>query len=490
MASNQDNRPFVGSQLRQLRKERGISQARLAELLGLSASYVNQIEHDGRPLTISVLEKITDTFGVDPTFFSHQDSTRLVAEMQDVTLDSELLPNPVDVTELAEMVKNHPTLARAFVDMHSRYRNVADKLSLLTEERMQGSAIMSITPRGELFGRASGPEAFSMPHEEVRDYFYARQNYVDVLDVQAEMLATALNIGEQQIHHTEQIIADRLQNNHGVTVTYSRDLGDTQHRLDTARRVLYVSSKMRPGQIAFRLATELAYLEAGETIDSLVELGYFQSEESRALARRGLATYWAAALLLPYKQFHAAAETSRYDLEFLMREYGVGYETVCHRLSTLQRPSLRGIPWTFVRVDRAGNMSKRQSASGLHLSNSGGTCPLWNVYETFSYPGKIMRQIAQMPDGRTYLWIARTVNHHRAAWGQPGKMFAIGLGCELRHAGRTVYSDGLDLKDTQAAVPIGSGCRLCPRDNCPQRAFPPIHRALAIDPHRSSVSPY
>ena len=136
MASNQDNRPFVGSQLRQLRKERGISQARLAELLGLSASYVNQIEHDGRPLTISVLEKITDTFGVDPTFFSHQD----------VTLDSELLPNPVDVTELAEMVKNHPTLARAFVDMHSRYRNVADKLSLLTEERMQGSAIMSITP--------------------------------------------------------------------------------------------------------------------------------------------------------------------------------------------------------------------------------------------------------------------------------------------------------------------------------------------------------
>lgn len=483
-------RPFVGSRLRQLRKERGISQARLAEILDLSASYVNQIEHDGRPLTAAVLERITAAFGIDPTFFADQDSTRLLAEIQDVTLDPEISPTPADVTELAALVKNHPDLARAFVDLHSRYRNVADTLSLLTEERVQGSAILSITPKGELFGRASGPEAFSMPHDEVRDFFYARQNYIDVLDVAAEKLASKINIGANQIHHTEQIIAERLQQVHQVQVIYSRDLGDTQHKFDPKRKTLHVSAKMRPGQIAFRLATELAFLEAGTTIDSLVELGHFQSEESRALARRGLASYYAAALLLPYRQFHSSAEESRYDLEFLMREYGVGYETVCHRLSSLQRPSLRGVPWTFVRVDRAGNMSKRQSATGLHLSNSGGTCPLWNVYETFSYPGKIMRQIAQMPDGRTYLWIARTVNHHRAAWGQPGKMFAIGLGCELRHADRTVYSDGLDLEDTSAAVPIGSGCRLCPRDNCPQRAFPPIHRSLEIDPHRSSVSPY
>ncbi|RAV32447.1 acetate metabolism transcriptional regulator RamB [Corynebacterium heidelbergense] len=486
----QEDRPFVGSRLRQLRKERDISQARLAQTLGLSASYINQIEHDSRPLTLSVLTKITDAFGVDATFFAREDSTRLLAEVQDVVLDKEICPTPVDLTELAELVRNHPTLARAMVDMHSRYRNVSDKLSLATEERIQGSAVLSITPRGELFGRASGPEAFSMPHEEVRDYFYARQNYVDILDVQAERLSEHIGIAKLQIPFTEQIIVDRLKKSHNITVTYSRDLGDTQHQFIPERRELFVSAKMRPGQIAFRLASELAHLEAGDTITSLVELGHFTSQASRTLATRGLASYWAAALLLPYRTFHASAEESRYDLEFLMREYGVGYETVCHRLSTLQRPSLRGIPWTFVRVDRAGNMSKRQSASGLHLSNSGGTCPLWNVYETFSYPGKIMRQMAQMPDGRTYLWIARTVNHHRAAWGQPGKMFAIGLGCEMRHAERTVYSDGLNIHDASAATPIGSGCRLCPRDRCPQRAFPPIHRAVEIDAHRSAVTPY
>lgn len=488
--SSPEQRTFVGSRLRQLRKERDISQAQLAKTLNLSASYVNQIEHDVRPLTLKVLERITKAFGVDATFFSAEDHTRLLAELQDVVMDREICPTPVDVTELAALVRNHPTVARSMVDMHSRYRNVSDKLTLATEERIQGSAVMSITPRGEVFGRASGPEAFSMPHEEVRDYFYSRQNYVDVLDVQAEKLSNTLNLGNLQIHHTEDILAERLKTKHGVSVKYSPQMGDTQHQFNPDTRQLFVSSKMRPGQIAFRLATELAYLEAGDTIASLVELGHFTSESSQLLASRGLATYWAAALLLPYGHFHASAEESRYDLEFLMRDYGVGYETVCHRLSTLQRPSQRGIPWTFVRVDRAGNMSKRQSATGLHLSNSGGTCPLWNVYETFSYPGKIMRQMAQMPDGRTYLWIARTVNHHRAAWGQPGKMFAIGLGCELRQASRTVYSDGLDLNDLTAATPIGSGCRMCPRTHCPQRAFPPIDRPIDVDAHRSSVSPY
>lgn len=172
--------------------------------------------------------------------------------------------------------------------------------------------------------------------------------------------------------------------------------------------------------------------------------------------------------------------------------YSVSYETIAHRLSTLQRPSMRGVPFTFVRVDRAGNMSKRQSATGFHFSSSGGTCPLWNVYETFANPGKILVQIAQMPDGRNYLWVARTVELRAARYGQPGKTFAIGLGCELRHAHRLVYSEGLDLSGdpNTAATPIGAGCRVCERDNCPQRAFPALGRALDLDEHRSTVSPY
>ena len=209
-----------------------------------------------------------------------------------------------------------------------------------------------------------------------------------------------------------------------------------------------------------------------------------------ALARIGLANYFAGALLMPYTAFLRAAEEEGYDIERLGQRFGVGFEAVCHRLSMLQRPQARGIPFIFIRVDRAGNISKRQSATHFHFSRIGGTCPLWNVYEAFAQPGRIVTQLARMPDGRTYLWVARTVQHGGGAWGAPGKLHAVALGCDIEHAPRWVYSKGLNLADPAAAVPIGMGCKVCERTSCPQRAFPPVGRAIAVDERRSSLAPY
>src|ERR1044072_7171990 len=201
-----------------------------------------------------------------------------------------------------------------------------------------------------------------------------------------------------------------------------------------------MGAHLSSGQQVFKMAAELAYLEFGGLIDKLVDEGKFTSDECTTLARLGLANYFAAATVLPYGQFHEVAENFRYDIERLSAYYSVSYETICHRLSTLQRPSMRGVPFSFVRVDRAGNMSKRQSATGFHFSSSGGTCPLWNVYETFASPGKIGVQIAEMPDGRAYLWVARTVERRAHRYGQPGKTLAIGVGSGVRHAQGLVYS--------------------------------------------------
>ena len=98
---------FVGSRVRQLRSERGFSQAALAQMLEISPSYLNQIEHDVRPLTVAVLLRITEVFGVDATFFASQDDTRLVAELREVTMDRDL-DIDVDPPEVAEMVSAHP----------------------------------------------------------------------------------------------------------------------------------------------------------------------------------------------------------------------------------------------------------------------------------------------------------------------------------------------------------------------------------------------
>ncbi len=463
---------FVGARLRQLRTERGMSQAALAKTLEISASYLNQIEHDVRPLTVPVLLRITEVFGVDTSFFSSQDDTRLIAELREVALDQEI-GFDADPQELAEMVSAHPSLARAVVNMHRRYRNTTAQLAAATEDR---------------YSDGSGSGSITMPHEEVRDYFYQRQNYLHELDTAAEDLTARMRFHRGDVAGE---IAKRLQNVHDVQIVQRIDLGEgVLHRYDPDARVLEISPHLSGGQKVFKFAAELAYLEYGDLIESLVDEGSFTSESSRSLAKLGLANYFAAATVLPYGQFHDVAEDFRYDIERLSAFFSQSYETICHRLSTLQRPKLRGVPFSFVRVDRAGNMSKRQSATGFHFSSSGGTCPLWNVYETFAYPGKLMTQIAQMPDGRNYLWVARTVERRASRYGQPSKTFAIGLGCELRHAHRTVYADGLNIESDAAATPIGAGCRVCERMNCPQRAFPPLGKELDINEHRSSVSPY
>ncbi|HEY5842991.1 MAG TPA: acetate metabolism transcriptional regulator RamB [Mycobacterium sp.] len=465
------SKTFVGSRVRQLRSERGFSQAALAQTLEISPSYLNQIEHDVRPLTVSVLLRITEVFGVDATFFASQDDTRLVAELREVTLDRDL-DIDLDPAEVAEVVSAHPAVAKAMVNLHRRYRITTAQLAAATEDR---------------FSDGSGSGSITMPHEEVRDYFYQRQNYLHELDTAAEDLTVRMRMHRGDLAGD---LAQRLAQVHGVRVVKRIDLGAMLHRYEPETKTLEISAHLSGGQQVFRLAAELGYLEFGELIDTLVEEGKFTSAESRTLARLGLANYFAAAAVLPYRQFHDVAENFRYDVERLSAFYSISYETICHRLSTLQRPTMRGVPFSFVRVDRAGNMSKRQSATGFHFSSSGGTCPLWNVYETFANPGKILVQIAQMPDGRNYMWVARTVERRASRYGQPGKTFAIGLGCELRHAHRLVYSEGLDLSGDITATPIGAGCRVCERDNCPQRAFPALGRALDLDEHRSTVSPY
>lgn len=464
----------MGASLRRLREEHGLTQAAFAQTLGLSSSYLNQLEKDARPITSRVLVRLSEEYGVDSTFFASDADTRLISAVTEALADPQVSAG-VPASDVVDLVRAHPSLAQAFAALHQRYRDSADLLATFTESR-------------NALAEQADQSALAMPHEEVRDYFYRRQNYIDSLDTAAEELTNRIRMNRGDVG-TE--LENRLSETHGVRVVRRVDLPDgLWHRYTPDDRKLELSAHLTSGQQAFRVASELAFLEHRDLLDELVADGGFSSPAAHTLALRGLANYFAAAVIMPYRRFLDTAEDFRYDVERLSAFYGTSYESTCHRLSTLQRPGASGVPFSFVRVDRAGNMSKRQSASGLHLTTSGGTCPLWNIYETFSFPGKIMRQVTQMPDGRLHLWASRTVTTRPMRFGQPRKTFAIGLGCEARHAHRTVYAQGLDLTDESAATKIGSGCRMCERPACPQRAFPPINRALLVDAHRSSLSPY
>lgn len=463
---------FMGVRLRRLREERRLKQVELAGALGISASYLNQLEQNQRPLTMPILLKLNTLFGIDVQLFSEDDDARFVSEMREaiaeVGADSGETVSPAELRELA---RNMPGVGRTLIALHRRYREALDR----------GDA-MAASLGDDWTAGVRAPQ----PFEQVREFFYARSNHVEPLDQAAERLHRAAGLSPATLHAG---LANWLRDRHGVQVAVRRGLGAAR-TFDPAARALAVSADLAPGQQAFQMATQLAFLEVGEVIARLSDDPALAEGEARRLARVGLANYFAGAVVLPYADFLTAAEEEAYDIERLGARFGVGFETICHRLSTLQRTGARGVPFFFVRVDRAGNISKRQSATDFHFSRVGGTCPLWNVYEAFARPGRITRQIAQMPDGRRYLWIARTVSVGGGAFGRPGKTFAIGLGCDVRHAASLVYSRGLDLSDNGAATPIGAGCKVCERPACPQRAFPPIGRALAIDENRAASVPY
>jgi XRE family transcriptional regulator, fatty acid utilization regulator len=464
---------FVGPQLRAARETRGLTQAALARLLGISPSYLNQIEHDHRPLSVQVMLRLTQTLGVDVRVLDEDDGARLVGDVHAALSDPESgVAEVPSAVEIRDLVAAHPTLARALVAVHRRGADARRRV----EEMAIG--LGARLPEG-----ASLPV---LPYDEVLDFVYDNRNYFDPLDRAAERLAETHGLRGRE---APEALARLLAAHHGITLRYAEDAVHRRH-YDRAAGVLTLPRRLDAPRRAFQLAVQWALSEHADVLDRLTDVPGLSTAESRALARIGLANYFAGAVLLPYRAVLGAAERLGYDIGLLADGFGVSIETVCHRLSSLQRPGESGVPFFFVRVDRAGNISKRHSATDFHFSRIGGTCPLWNVYEAFSSPGRFVTQLAQMPGGRTYLWVARTIGRSVGGYGTPGVEFAVGLGCDVRHAGRLVYSRGLALDDPATAVPIGPGCRLCERDRCPQRAFPLVGRPLDTDEDRTRTEPY
>jgi XRE family transcriptional regulator, fatty acid utilization regulator len=471
MARPAGRKIYAHAKLRRLRRERGMNQVELARALSISTSYLNQIEHSQRPLTAPVLLRIAEVLGVDPEFFSEADEERLATDLRAALADEACGAAPVAAADLAEAARDHPEVARALVTLHRRYRDAAERVAALASPAETAALLPA------------------EPHDEVRDFFHAHHNHFAPLDAAAERTSETLAV--ESPGHTVALLRRRLAVDHRITVLQAApERSADVRRFAPAEGLLFLSPWLSDGQRAFQLATQLALLEHGALLDALVAGAGFSSPQSPGLARIGLANYFAGALLMPYTAFHRAARELRYDIELLQARFGVGFETVCHRLSTLQRTGERGVPFSFLRVDRAGNISKRQSATDFHFSRLGGTCPLWTVYEAFSAPGRILTQVAEMPDGKRYFWVARTVTRGGVGHRAPRAEFAVALGCELRHAHRLVYAEGVALDDSAAATPIGLGCRICERRDCAQRARPPAGGLLSVDPDRRTHVPY
>ena len=461
---------FLGTKLRTLREARGWTLEACAERLGLSPSYLSQLETNQRPATARVLIALTRAFHIDASLFDLEGDARLIADLREATTDIAGQAEPPTAAELKQAVANTPRLARQFLALHQTFRRLDERVKALDDTLGRDERGAGVTV---------------LPFEEVRDFFHYRDNYIDSLDTAAEALAADLP-QEGQAERSLELEA-ALAEIHGVRVSNVADQ-TALRRYDPAARVLYIDAWQPGATRSFQLAHQLALLSFRDLIEAELDQAAFRTEAARDVARVGLANYAAGALLLPYRAFLEAARAEKHDIDRLRTRFQASFEQVCHRLSTLQRPGWRGVPFYFARVDMAGNITKRHSATRFQFARFGGACPLWNVHEAFAAPDRIDVQLAEMPDGSRYISVAKSVSKPSGSYLANDRRYALSLGCEIEHAGSLVYAAGLDLNGPAAR--IGVSCRICERTDCTQRAFPPIDRALHVPENERGIVPY
>jgi len=433
----------------------------MAEMLDISASYLNLIERNQRPLTAALMLRLAELFDFDPRALSREEPGGGAEAIRRRLADPLFADLAVDRTEVEEWLAAAPGGAEAFARAFDRLRE------------------------GGPAAPAEANDAVATARREIERW---RNHFAD-LDAQAESLADELRLGAGDLYGA---ITERLRINHqlAIRILPVDVMPDRLRRLDLHARQLQLSEILDSASRTFQAAFQLAQLEARAEIDALAAGAAFGERVAERLFRRHLASYFAAALMMPYGRFLRACEATGYDFELLQRRFNAGFEMVAHRLTTLQRVGARGLPFFMIRIDRAGQVSKRYAgASGAPMIEAGGRCPLWRLHNAFDRPGEIVRQLVQLEDGGRWLSFARTVHPQGRSANGIRAEFAIGLGLSADHAATLALARGIDLKAGDA-TPIGLGCAQCLRVDCPQRAAPPRGRALLINERERGVTPF
>ena len=462
----------LGGKLRALRRRQGLTQARMAERLQISASYLNLIENDKRPLTAPLLVRLLQAFEVDPSEFSTDGDSRLVGDLMEVFSDGLFESTQTSNHEIRELVARLPAVGNAIVSLYRAYSGARDQL------------------RSASYPPASHPNAADLarlPSDEVTAFVQRQRNYFPELEAAADEVARTCD--RHQLWDGMVRAFERLGGT--VQVTQTGAFGGAVRHYDPDTGRLSLSEVLAPESRRFHLGVQLGLIFASEQLDALTNDPGLTTEDSRTLARIVLAGSFSGAVLMPYQRFLSAAQDTRYDIELLGHRFQASFEQVCHRLCALHKPGAAGVNFHFLKIDSAGNISKRFSTSGMRFARFGGACPLWNVTRAFMQPNDLRTQVSSMPDGQRYFCIAKTMTRRARGFRAPQTVYAVGLGCRIEDAAHLVYADAIDLdRAADVMVPVGATCRLCERQDCDQRAFPSLQHPLRMDENVRGVGFY
>ena len=453
---------YLGPRLKRLRRELGLTQHAMAEDLEISPSYVALLERNQRPLTVPLLLRLARAYKLDVADLAGDDGGDYARRLTQALRDPIFADIDLPALEVADVAANFPGISEALLRLHGAYRR---EQQVLAEQRTEGGTGSGLDPVGE-----------------ARRFVAAQHNYFDAIDTRAEALAA---------EPAESGGAEGWLKARGTRVRFlpPEVIAGAMRRYDRHNDQLLIDETLDRSSRAYQLAVHIAYTALRADTSAVVRSAELSSDTARVLVRRALAGYGAAALLMPYSAFAAAVEAQSYDIEALSRQFGTSFEQTAHRLTTLGRPGMARVPFFFIRVDQAGNVSKRLDGAGFPFAAHGGGCPLWSVHSVFRTPGEVVTQWLELPDGARFFSIARTVTAGGGGHGRPRVMRAIALACAAEHAPQLVYARGLDPAKIEP-TPIGVTCALCQRAQCAARALPPIGRDILPDDYRRDVEPF
>jgi predicted transcriptional regulator len=460
---------FIGPHLRRLRIERAETQGAMARALGISTSYVNLLENNERSVSVPVMLRLFEVYGIDWRDIAEDDGSSQLADLRAIIQDPIFDSVRPDLAQIRAALVHSPTLAAAFLKLHRAYQSATDQLLSLSD---------------------AGPEPVlaGSPESAVHSYFRRHRNHFRELEEAAEAFWGGEPIETDEVYS---LVKHRLRDRLGITVRVVpvADLPNTLRRHDEARREILLSEALDHPNRVFQLVHVAGLIEHRALLDALLARSGLTDLRGLARCRVELANYFAAAVLMPYGPFLHEARVSKYDFDHLATRFGVSFEQACHRATTLQREGAQGVPFFFLRIDKAGNVTKRFNSTDFHLAEHGGACPRLEVHTSFRTPGRIVPQFVEMPDSSQYFVISRTVDRPTAARHAQDNRLAVAMGCAIEHAGDIGYAEQFTVAGARL-TPIGINCRICPRAACDQRAHQAAILSQPVDERRRGATRY
>jgi predicted transcriptional regulator/transcriptional regulator with XRE-family HTH domain len=464
----------IGPKIKGFRRQLGIQANKLAEKLNISPSYLTLIEGGKRKIDADLLLKICQELKIEVSDLAIKSDINLANNISEL-LDDKLFDD-LDILgpEVKDLANTNPKIGRALIRLGDILKKKDHELVNKIEK---------------LSGKIVDSRKSSFPGEVISDFLQENKNYFPKLEDFANKIFDEV----KQNNRTRYIaLCKFLKSEYDITVkdVIPEDGKPFSKIFNKKNKELILSDYLSLETKKLHAAAQIVQEGSIDEINRLLETFNFPSEESKKLTKVALLNYCGAAILMPYKLFHTECKKLKYDLELLQNTFATSFEQVTHRVTCLNDPNLPGVPFHFLRVDVAGNISKRFSLSGIEIPRYGGACPRWNVYSAFSRPGVIQAAVSKMTNGEKYVCIARTVEKGIGRYGQKKSMLSIGLGCEAKYAKDFVYTENLDIHDKKSEIPVGVSCRTCDRLDCSQRAFPPLHKKFDVDINNRGVSVY